>query len=224
MRAELPKPSGSRAGTSASEQMTAIRHRDGSAPAPVFHPPHALRATLLAPIPSLVPLAHWARGAIPTTEAVVTGGVLACMAGAYIGYARFDLWRCRRLADRLLSAHPSTWPTSPLAEWRASELTSPRARRDLAEWVHGVIQDVEPSRARQVWTPLNRAAARQSLFLLRRLKQRIGDLSQPVSPRGVRVVQELLADGTTSPLYRLDRADDLPEALAEALADLDVRR
>jgi len=224
MRADLRKPFGGRAGTGANRPLSAIQHRDASSPATVFVPPHPLRATLLAPIPSLAPFGLLASGAISAAAAIVSGGVLACMAGAHIGYARFDLWRCRRLADELLSAHHRATVSSPLVAWRSAELTSARTRRNLAEWVHGVIRDAEPPRVRLVWTPLNRAAARRNLFLLRRLEQRLSDLSRPVSPRGVLVVQELLADGTRSPLYRQDRADALPDALAEALAGLDVPR
>ena len=74
------------------------------------------------------------------------------------------------------------------------------------------------------WTPVNRGAALRSLFLLRRLEATLGDASRPVSPRGVLIVRRLLADGTTSPLYRRDRAEELPDALAGALADLDAPR
>ena len=206
------------AGATGSMAATAQHHHARPA-APVFRPPNLMRATLLAPIPSLVPLALWATGSIPAAAAIVSGGVLAVMAGGHVGYVRFDLWRCRRLADHLLLAHARGPVSSAIADWRAAELTSERMRRHLAGWVHDLIRETE-QRARPTWTPLNRAAARQSLFLLRQLEHRIGDLSLPVSPRGVLIVQELLADGTTSPLYRTDRADALPDALAEALAGL----
>ncbi len=196
-----------------------VPHRDAASPAPVFRPPQPLRATLFAPLPCLVPLALWAGGSIPAASAIVSGGVLAIMAGGHIGYVRFDLWRCRRLADRLLLADSRGRVSSALAEWRAGELASERVRRNLAGWVHDLIRDAEPG-ARRVWSPLNRPAARQNLFLLRQLEHRLGDLSQPASPRGVLLVRALLSDGTTSPLYRPDRADRLPDALAEALVGL----
>jgi hypothetical protein len=198
-------------------------HHDAALPAPAFRPPQPLRATFLAPLPCLVPLALWAGGSIPAVAAIVSCGVLAVMAGGHVGYVRFDLARCRALADQLLLADSCGHVSSALADWRVAELSSERTRRNLAGWTHDLIRDAEP-RARHVWSPLNRAAAQQSLYLLRRLEHRIGDLSQPVSPRGVVVVRALLSDGTTSPLYRSDRAEELPDALVEALAGLDVPR
>jgi hypothetical protein len=186
-----------------------------------FHPPHPARVTIVALLPSLVPLALWVGGAIPSVAAVVTGAVLLTMAAAHIGYAWFDLIRCRRLADRLLLAYPHARFSSPVVEWRADELTSVRMRRYLASWVRLLIEEADAPR-RLTWSPLNRGAALRGRYLLRRLETRLGDLSRPVSPRGVLIVRELLADGTTSPLYRSDRADTLPDALAEALADLTI--
>ena len=223
MPAALRKLFGGQASGSGTDSARAIQTRVVRTAPPAFRPPHPLRAALLAPLPSAVPLALWASGAISAPAAIVSGGVLAVMAGAHVGYARFDLWRCRELGDRLLSAHPRAWVTSPIADWRAAELTSERNRRHLAKWVSGVIRDAEV-RALRAWSPLNRAAARRSLFLLRRLEQRLGDLSQPVSPRGVLAVQALLSDGFASPLYRRERADRLPDALTDALAGLDVPR
>jgi hypothetical protein len=200
-----------------------VRHDHVRPGREVFRPPHVLRATLLVPIPCAAPLVLWETGAIPAASAIVSGAVLSVMAGGHVGYLRFDLWRCRRLADRLLLTHPRGRVSSALADWRAAELTSERARRNLAGWVHDLIRETD-RRARPSWTPLNRGAARQSLFLLRRLEQRLGDPFHPISPRGMLVVRELLADGTTSPLYRPDRAEHLADALAEALAALDVQR
>jgi len=168
------------------------------------------RATLLAPVPSLVPLTLCAAGMIPAVQAILASGVLAAIAGAHVGYVRFELWRCRRLADRLLLAHPH------------GEIRSPLAAR-FVQWIGAIIRETERP-TRLTWSPLNRAVVRDSLFLLRRLESRLSDLSRPVSPYGVLTVRELLADATTSPLYRPDRATDLPDSLTAALACLEAPR
>jgi hypothetical protein len=179
--------------------------RDDTLPAgEAFTPPGARRTILLAPLPCLVPLVLWAIGAVPAEQAVAAGGILAVVAGACVGYVRFDLRRCCRLADDLLVAQPGAERAFPLARWRA------------------VIREAERP-ARLTWSPLNRTAARANVFLLRRLEQALGDLSRPVSPGGMLGVRQLLADAYASPLYRSDRADALPDALTAALAGLDAR-
>jgi hypothetical protein len=186
-----------------------------------FRPPRPLRTTAFALVPSVVPLALWATGAIPGVAATVAAVVLLGMAAAQAGYVWLDRVRCVRLADGLLLAHPRARFSSQLVDWRAGELTSSRTRRHLARWVHAVVEEAGTPR-RLAWTPLNRGAARRNMFLLRRLETRLGDMSRPVSPSGVLVVRELLSDGMTSPLYRSERAEALPDALAEALVGLDV--
>jgi len=200
-----------------------VRQADALQAPEQFLAPRLLRTALLAPLPGLVPLVLWAAGEIHPVAAVLAGGLLAIAAGAHIGSVRFDLWRCRRTADEVLLADRRGRASSPLLAWRAGELTSERSREHLAGWVRGVIREAESAR-RRIWTPLNRAAAMRNLFLLRRLELRLADLSRPVLPRGMLVVRELLADGMTSPLYCRDRAEELPDALAGALADLDVPR
>jgi hypothetical protein len=190
-------------------------------PGDEFHSPRPFRAMALALLPSLIPLALWLGGTISLVAAVLAAAVLLAMAAVHVGYAWFDLLRCRRLSDRLLLAYPRARFSSPLVEWRVRELTSSRMRRHLASWVQLVVEEAATQK-HLTWTPLNRAAARRSAFLLRRLEARLADLSLPVSPRGMLIVRELLADGMTSPLYRSDRADSLPDALAEALSDLTV--
>jgi cobalamin biosynthesis Mg chelatase CobN len=77
--------------------------------------------------------------------------------------------------------------------------------------VQNLIRDAELA-LRASSSPLERHAIEQSLFLLRRLDRRLGDLSRPVSPYGVLVVGEL------------PNAAERPDALTEALAALDDQR
>jgi hypothetical protein len=100
-----------------------------------------------------------------------------------------------------------------LTDWRAPQLTSERARRHLVERLQSLIRAADVG-LRAGTSPLDRRAFEQSLFLLRRLDRRLGDLSRPVSPYGVLVVRELV-DGA-------ERPTELPDALTEALAALDA--
>jgi len=163
--------------------------------------PQPLHTTLLALTPALVLAGLGATGATSAGVATAAGGVLLALAGLCGGYAWFDARRCRVLADRLLRTHPR------------SQLTSERARRHLVERLQSLIRAADVG-LRAGTSPLDRRAFEQSLFLLRRLDRRLGDLSRPVSPYGVLVVRELV-DGA-------ERPTELPDALTEALAALDA--
>lgn len=187
-----------------------------------FVAPQPLRATLLALTPALVPAALWAAGVASAGAATATGGVLFGLAGIRGAYAWFDARRCRALADRLLRAHGRSTVPSPLADWRATQLTSERTRRRLVKRLQSLIHEAELALG-ACSSPLDRHALEQSLFLLRRLDRRLGDLSRPVSPYGILVVGELV-DGGSSPLSRPECAAELPDASTEALAALDAPR
>ena len=175
-----------------------------------FVAPRPLRATLVALTPALVLAALGATGTVSAAVATAAGGVLLALAGIRGGYAWFDARRCRVLADRLLRRQPGAAVSSPLTDWRASQLTSERSRRRLVKRVRHLIRDAELG-LRAVPSPYDRQAIEQSLFLLRRLDRRLGDLSRPVSPYGVLVVGALV-DGAP------------PDALSEAVAALDAPR
>jgi hypothetical protein len=64
-------------------------------------------------------------------------------------------------------------------------------------------------------------AARPQAQLIQALADRLDDLSRPVSPRGVLLVEALLTDGT-GPLYARSRADELRAALERCLTELDA--
>jgi len=187
-----------------------------------FRAPRPLRTTLLALTPGLVLAALWVIGVVPT-GAAIGGGVLLGMAVVLGGHAWFDAWRCRRLADRLLRTHPGSTVPSPLADWRAAELTSQRTRRHLVKCVQSLIRETELCR-RSPSPLLDGFVVEESLSLLHRLERRLGDPSLPVSPYGVLVVTEVVDHGASSPLYWPEGAADLPDALTRALAALDVPR
>jgi hypothetical protein len=72
-------------------------------------------------------------------------------------------------------------------------------------------------------SPLNRPAARSESSLLLRLAAGLAEDGRPVTPRAVLLIEHLLSDGD-SPLYDRTRADELHDALSEALDVLEGRR
>jgi hypothetical protein len=176
-----------------------------------FVAPQPLRATFLALTPALALAVLGATGVVSPGVAAAAGGLLFALAMIRVGCVWSDARRCRVLADRLLRMHPRSDISSPLADWRTPQLTSERTRRRLVKRVQQLIRDAELG-LRTGSPPLDRHAIERSLFLLRRLDRRLGDLSRPVSPYGMLVVGEL------------PDAAELPDALTEALAALDTPR
>jgi hypothetical protein len=132
---------------------------------------------------------------------------------------RRELQHARRAADSELI--DTTLPPPRLA-WRTNELVAAEHRRELAQALAEVVHGSD-TRYLPGASPLNRVAARQEVDLILRLAARLADLEEPVRPRGVLLVEQLL-DGGTSPLYARDRARLLHRALDEALAALDGPR
>jgi hypothetical protein len=128
--------------------------------------PQPLRTTLLALIPALAAAALGATGAASADVATAAGGVLLALAGIRGGYAWFDAWRCRVLADRLLRTQSRPPVSSPLTDWRAPQLTSERTRRRLVKRVQSLVRDAELG-LRSSSSLHDRRVGEQSLFLLR---------------------------------------------------------
>lgn len=126
--------------------------------------------------------------------------------------------RERQRADELL-LHGSEPDGSTLLSTRAAELTSTRNRRALARSLERTARELE-GRVLSSAVPLNRAGARPHVDLVRALAVRLR-AAEPVSVRGVLLVQELLSDGYGSPLYNRERAADLRPALEECLSALE---
>lgn len=130
-----------------------------------------------------------------------------------------DLWKTQTLGDRLLRSHPAA-PLSPLAAWRARELTSPRTRSRSRRLVRGLRRESEASLGSGL-SPAEEAAVRRSIALLQQLEGRLASLSEPVSPRGILAVAALVVGGNRwSPLYFPERSLELADALDEAVAAL----
>ena len=123
--------------------------------------------------------------------------------------------------DRELAAGASP-ETSPRLAARAVQLTSMKARRDLARSVRRILAAAEPA----VVMPSPAAAVRPPRLLLprARIRQSAVPLAAlagylvapgPVPVQGVAMVSQLLADGA-GPLYRQASSDDLGDILEKA--------
>jgi hypothetical protein len=131
--------------------------------------------------------------------------------------ARRALRDARRRADAEILA--ARLP-SPRLAWRTAELVADENRvelgRSLTDVVHAADERLLPSA-----TPLDRNGIRGTRPQLLELAARLYDVSRPVAPRGVLLVERLLTDGS-SPLYGRSSANRLRAAVVEALGALDT--
>jgi hypothetical protein len=108
----------------------------------------------------------------------------------------------------------------PELAWRVAELTSHRARRDLARSLSGIVGELDPKWLPGV-SPLNRVGLRAHVTSLLALADRLDD-DRPVTAAGVLLVRDLLTDGG-SPLYAAGHIEDLEPTLAQLHDLLDGR-
>jgi hypothetical protein len=104
--------------------------------------------------------------------------------------------------------------------WRSDQLTGAGNRRVLARTLRGIVGELD-RRLLPGASPVNRAAARPYLGVIRALAARMGELERPVSPEGILLVERLLTEGW-GPLYWQARAQELGAALARCLAGLET--
>lgn len=132
-------------------------------------------------------------------------------------YDRLVARLAARRLDRQLAEGVSPGTSSQLS-LRASVLTAPAKRRELADIIRRIARhEVEPA-AFGVRLAASREQTSRARPALERLAQRLVDPA-PVDPRGVALTQELLSDGSGPLLW--DRSqEDLGTRLAEALAAL----
>ena len=129
--------------------------------------------------------------------------------------ARRALRAARRRADAELL---TTRLPSPRLAWRTEELVADDNRvelgRSLTDVVHSADERLLPSAS-----PLDRASIRALRAQLLELAARLCDLSRPVAPRGVLLVDRLLHDGS-GPLYSRSTPNRLRAGAAQAFAGL----
>jgi hypothetical protein len=127
--------------------------------------------------------------------------------------------RLQRLSlDRRLAAGEPAWASAEL-RWRAAQLISPRERRGLAEEVDRVLEAAaRPPRPRGAAAPLDRYGVLACRELLRELADDLRH-AEPVQPRGVALIRQLLRDGGSA-LYAPDAEGALDASIRHALAAL----
>jgi len=130
--------------------------------------------------------------------------------------ARRALRGARRRADEELAA---TRLPPPRLAWRAAELVADENRIDLARSLTDVVHAAD-ERLLPAASPIARAAVRACRPQLLALAARLFDVPNPVSARGVLLVDQLLTDGT-GPLYGWGDAGRLLAAATHILAVLD---
>ena len=127
--------------------------------------------------------------------------------------------KVRQQADELLLAGAA--PDGSFVSERAVQLTSTRNREALARSLDATVRELE-GRVLPSAVPLNRAGSRPQVDLIRTLAARLRAL-EPVTPRGVLLVQGLLTDGHASPLYNRERIADLEPTLLQCMSELEPR-
>jgi hypothetical protein len=175
--------------------------------------PQTFSVTALLAV-AAVPTAIGIAGLFPREPALALGVMFALAAGSQAALARLSLGRERRRADRMILAGRRTENLS----WRLEELTSPTERRSLARAVRRLVRTLD-GRYLPGASPVNRPAARPLVARFEALAARLADVERPVDPRGVVLVERLLADGS-SPLYSNERAGELPRSLDDAFTAL----
>ena len=130
--------------------------------------------------------------------------------------ARRALRGARRRADAELA---STRLPPPRLAWRAAELVADENRVDLARSLTDVVHAAD-ERLLPAASPIARASVRECRPQLLALAARLFDVSKPVAPRGVLLVEQLLIDGA-GPLYGGRDATKLLAAATHILAVLD---
>jgi hypothetical protein len=130
--------------------------------------------------------------------------------------ARRALRGARRRADEELAA---TRLPPPRLAWRAAELVADENRIDLARSLTGVVHAAD-ERLLPAASPIARAAVRACRPQLLAVAARLFEVSKPVPPRGVLLVERLLTDGS-GPLYGRGDAERLLAAATNVLAVLE---
>lgn len=119
--------------------------------------------------------------------------------------------RERELADDVIVTLPGVSVPDGLS-WRAKELVAPEHRRFLARQLH---RFAEMGRQRMLITsvPVYLDTLRPNARELEEIADVVERVDEPIPPRALVLVEQLLADGEDSPLYRPAQAEELGEAL-----------
>jgi hypothetical protein len=177
--------------------------------------PIAVSGPLLAL--AAVALALSAAPDLPWQGGIVAGAMFGLAALVRIVRQSQELRRLRRAADRIILRSPARLPSSALVAWRARELTGTRHRHALAAETRRLSRELDATSLPGA-VPLNRAVVRPFQPELEALALLL-DGDQPVGPRGVLLVENLLSD-PSGPLYDRGAASRLEPTLRRALTVL----
>ncbi len=125
--------------------------------------------------------------------------------------------------DKRLAHGIEPWRT-PMLATRARQLTSARRRRSLARCLERLVEQAEepPRTSFSAVVHPSRPRVREARPLLLMLAARLR-ASDPVDPRGVAALKNLLSDGN-SPVYTRGDPETLARALQRIERWLDARR
>lgn len=124
----------------------------------------------------------------------------------------------RSTLDRLLAAGEPAWASRELS-WRAAELSSPTARRAIADRIEALLDEVSgPPHPIGAAVPVDRDAVLGCQELLWELADDLRGV-EPICPGGVVLLRRLLRDGG-SPIYAPGNQRALETALIRVTAAL----
>ena len=130
---------------------------------------------------------------------------------------RRSLRAARHAADAELLHSPA--PPLRLA-WRAAELVGAKKRLGLASSLRGLVRNADPRYLPNAQV-FDRSAVRAASESILAAADRLVEIENPVSPRGVLMLEQLLVD-TDGPLYARGRAIELVELADAATAALEL--
>jgi hypothetical protein len=136
--------------------------------------------------------------------------------GDWLFAQRRELRRARRAADAELLRLS---PTPPRLAWRSAELTAGVRRLELGRELRRVVSAAD-ARYLPGASPVDRPRVRAASDALLALADRLAELSRPVSPRGMLLLERLLNDAD-GPLYEGRATTTIAAALEEIAANLD---
>jgi hypothetical protein len=124
------------------------------------------------------------------------------------------------LTERLAKGVDPT-STSELA-LRASQLTSPRRRRQMAKTLRSAVAEARhPSVTRSLVSILNRRAVLEAVGAIQATIARLAD-PEPVAVKGMAMLERMITDGGSSPLYSPAEPGTLRRQLLVAKGELDT--
>jgi hypothetical protein len=117
-------------------------------------------------------------------------------------------------------ANGDTSDATPELKLRARQLTSPRSRAGLARGLRNAVKEAhQPPWSRGMTRIVSRRAVLNAAEEIDLLVKHLYS-PEPVTPQGMALVHQILADGASSPLYGSGHGDALRQSVSLATAAL----